>query len=154
MKNNIVSTILIAVIVGAATFYGGTVYGQNSKSLQANTFQQGGRQFGAGGQGGRPGMAGNLANGEIMSKDDKSITIKLRNGGSQFIFFSPTTQILKSTAGTADDLLNGANITASGTTNSDGSVTAQMIQIRPAGVEPFGNRGGAPTQQSGSSNQQ
>jgi len=157
MKNNIIPTILIAVIVGAAAFYGGTVYGQSMKSAQANTFQQvgsgqGGRQFGTSGQGGSAqGRGGNLVNGQIISKDDKSITIKLRNGGSQFVFFSPTTQILKSTTGTAGDLLTDANISASGITNSDGSVTAQMIQIRPAGTDPFGNRGGGSTQQSGGS---
>jgi len=139
-------------VVAGGAFYGGMAYAQSSRSAQANVFQggngsqQGGRRAGgAGGQGGFGGGAGarggNFINGQVIAKDDKSITIQLRNGGTQFVFFSPTTPIMKLATGTADDLQKGTNVMVSGTATSDGSVTAQMIQVRPEGMN-FGGFGG------------
>jgi hypothetical protein len=82
-------------------------------------------------------------NGDIISKDDKSVTVKNRAGGSQIIFFAPSTAIGKTTSGTAADLTVGENIMVNGTANPDGTITATNIQIRPAGSMPPGGPGGA-----------
>jgi hypothetical protein len=139
MKKEILVPIVVALVVGVLAFWGGNVY--SKKSLAKTMMGQGQRQGGVGQNrfgNGQPGMMGsrigngaNLANGEIVSKDDKSITIKLRDGGSKIIFLSGTTAINKSAAGTIDDLKVGTQVTATGTTNTDGSVSAQMVQIRP-----------------------
>lgn len=148
MNKKVFYYILVAVIAAGVGFFGGMSYGQSSS--QNNLSQQGAGGFGARQRGGAPGTTGanrgGLINGQIVNKDDKSVTIKLRTGGSQFVFFSPSTQILKSDSGTADDLKAGDNIMVSGTANSDGSVSAQMIQIRPAGMDFPGFTGGS-TQQ-------
>ncbi len=41
-------------------------------------------------------------------------------------------QILKSTTGSTSDIAVGAQVSAQGMQNADGSVTAQSIQLRPA----------------------
>lgn len=150
------STFVIAgVVVAAAAFYGGMLYGQHSASsvpnlqnLSADQRQQFLQQLrGAGGNGGaggtmrRSGMNGNFVTGEVISKDDKSITVKMRDGGSKIVFYSGTTQVGKTVAGSSADLAIGQQVNASGTANSDGTVTADMIQIRPA------SPAGAPSQE-------
>ena len=129
MQKNIL--ILVAVIVllavGGGAFYGGMIYGksQNSKSSFGNgNFQT---------RVNRGGGAGFIS-GTILAKDASSITLQLQNNnGSKIIFYSGTTQIGKFTSGTAGDLTTGDTVSVTGTTNSDGTITAQNIQIRPAG---------------------
>lgn len=72
----------------------------------------------------------NMIDGEILSKDDNSITVKLKDGGSKIIIFSNSTNVLKSTQVTLNDINVGDNVIISGKANSDGSVIADSIQIR------------------------
>lgn len=71
-----------------------------------------------------------FVNGEIIAKDDKSITLKLRDGGSKIVFFSDSTEITKTAKGLVDDLRTGQQIVVNGNQNPDGSVTAETIQLR------------------------
>jgi hypothetical protein len=87
---------------------------------------------GIGARGSRGGIGGGFISGEVVSKDDTTITLKLKDGGSKIVFLSGSTEIMKSTQGTAQDISVGTQVSANGTSNSDGSVTAQMVQIRPA----------------------
>ena len=82
----------------------------------------------------RTGGGGNFISGSIISEDSTSITLQLAgNAGSKIIFYSGYNSNWKMASGTASDLSTGTNVSVTGTTNSDGSVTAQSIQIRPAG---------------------
>ena len=127
----IVAIVIVAVVGGA--FYGGMLYGK-SKTARPN-FQAGNFP----GTKNKTGSAngGSFLSGDILSKDNGSITLQIsNNGGSKIIFFSDKTQINKSAAGTADDLAKGTSVSVTGTTNSDGSITAQSIQIRTANANP------------------
>lgn len=132
----ILPVIGLLILVGGGSFYGGMKYA-DSKRAAAIGVRGGAANFRnvAGGAARGTGAGGNVrggsASGEILSKDNTSLTIKLRDGGSQIVFFSSSTQIMKSSAGTAADLKAGENVVVNGSANSDGSVTAQSIQLRP-----------------------
>ncbi|MDD5110156.1 MAG: DUF5666 domain-containing protein [Patescibacteria group bacterium] len=145
MQKTIIMVVAV-LVVGGGAFYGGMLYGKSTaaagrgnglgqfQNLTPEQRQQRLQQFGQGGGAGRNG--GGFTGGSILSKDDKSITVKLPDGGSKIIFFSSSTTIGKTATGTQSDLAVGENVTINGTPNSDGSITAQSIQIRPAGQQP------------------
>lgn len=134
----------IIVVVALASFTGGMFYGKSSapKNAIGNNWQnQAGR--GAGGPGGQGGgmmrrngaggqAGGGFVNGEILSKDANSLTIKLNDGGSKLVFLSNKTTINKMATGTPSDLEVGKNVMVTGSAGNDGNVTAEAIQLRPA----------------------
>jgi hypothetical protein len=139
-KKQIISVIAVIILVAAGAFYGGMQYGSSrnkaNPAMGKGTMNNGngqrtgqasdaqGKQKMAGNQNG-----GNFLNGSITSKDDKSMTVKAPDGSSKIIFFSDTTTIEKSTSGAVSDLAVGQQIMVNGKTNTDGSITAQNIQI-------------------------
>ena len=120
-----IPTLIIAVVVGAIAFYGGMQYAGSNR--EAARQQRGG---GTGNFGGVRNDQGGVS-GEILSADNQSITVKMRDGGSKIVLFSGSTGIMKSIDGTAADLAIGKNVLIMGSANADGSVTAESIQIRP-----------------------
>lgn len=133
MKKTLFVILTVAVVVGGGAFYGGMKYGQ-SKALASLSQQQQQRfqQMGGARPGNRSGNSGGgFISGQIISKDDKSITVKLQDGGSKIIFYSDATGIDKFVNGTLNDLEVGKTVMINGTANQDGSLTAKSIQIRP-----------------------
>ncbi len=131
MQKNIIIVLVAVVVFGGGGFYVGMKYDQ---SKTATASQNRSAQF-AGRNGGGQRMAGQnggFNGGEILSKDDKSITLKLRDGGSKIVFYSASTSVLKNATGTAQDLIIGEQITVAGQANQDGSINAESIQIRPS----------------------
>ena len=127
MNKNIIIMIVVVLVVSAGAFYGGMKY-QDSKRTNTN------RQF-TNGQG-RPGGSGNRGgfrpvNGEIISSDDKSITVKLADGSSKMVLLSEKTEINKANTATIAELKTGEKVAVFGAENSDGSITAQNIQLNP-----------------------
>lgn len=133
--------IMIVVLIGAGAFYGGMQY----QKSQRVSFTGGGNMMMRGGPNasGNPMMRG-ISNGmrpvqgEIISQDDASITVKLQDGSSKIVLISDSTAVNKATKGTRADLMNGEQVFVVGTTNSDGSMSAQNIQV---GVQDMRFRG-------------
>lgn len=134
MKNNMLLMIVVAAIIGVASFFAGTKY-------QSMTQTTGNRQFAAGqfGQfGGSQGQTGTRNRigmrqtiGEILSADDQSVTVKMMDGGTKIALLTSKTTISKATPGEKSDLKVGERVGIFGTDNSDGSLTAQNIQLNP-----------------------
>jgi hypothetical protein len=131
-KKKILIIIVVALFFAVAGFFGGIQYGKSGTSKRDNNIPMGGRGTSTMTQ--RMG-GNNMIGGEIISKDNNSITVKLQDGGSKIIFFSTSTRVMKSLDGTLSDLTIGEQIAANGTQNSDGSITAQSIQTR-TGITP------------------
>lgn len=144
MKKTILIFVALILVVGGGAFYGGMKYQQgrgsfgnlNRQNFQNLTEEQ--RQQLLQGNVGRSfqrgigvGSGTNFLSGEIIGKDEQSLTLKMPDGGSRIVFFSGSTKILKTTEGSIDDIVIGEQIMVNGEQNSDGSYTAQSIQPRP-----------------------
>jgi len=124
--------IAASIVLAIGTFYIGAKHGQAAAKASFAS------RAGMGGQSGmnrRFGAGANVVSGSVISKDSSSVTVKMRDGSSRIVLYSGSTQVLKSTSGTADDVSVGTNVSVIGSQNSDGSVTAQTIQIRPDGAQ-------------------
>ena len=143
MKKILPVVIVLGIVaVGGGAFYGGMKYGQSKNSLSFQDFQnlspeqrQQSFQANTGGnsqRGAGRGTGQNFLAGEVINKDEKSLTIKMPDGSSKIVFYSDSTEIGKFVNGTSSDLEAGKTITVNGKANQDGSITAQSIQLRPA----------------------
>jgi len=140
-QNKTILTIVgVAILAGLAGFFGGTKYQQGKTPPKGQFTGTMGRNFDRNGTPGTQGINGGRQNGNgfrpvagsILSMDDISITVKMNDGSSKIVLFSNSMTVNKTTAATKDDLKTGENVRVFGTTNSDGSITAQDIQLNPS----------------------
>lgn len=142
MKNPIVIVILL-LIVGVAAFFAGIKYQQSQQAKGFGQFDRAQRLNRVSGQlpGGNGLRAGQVI-GEIISQDDKSITVKMADNSSKIVLLSKTTTISKAAEGKISDLKVGQKVRVFGTNNTDGTVIAQNIQLNP--IAQNINGGGSP----------
>jgi len=130
---SLVLAIVIAFVVGGLGFYGGTYYQKTQATKQRGNFANrtgvGNMRLGQNNLGAQNGAR--PVSGEITSLDDKSITVKMSDGSSKIVLLADSTVINKSEAGSKADLKQGDKVMTVGTQNSDGSITAQNVQINP-----------------------
>lgn len=161
-KNLIIAVAASVVLAGGSGFFAGTKY-QQSKTV-ASTRSPFAASFGPGSRNNRTGntqtqpnsgTANNGTNrtnnmgfrpvlGEITNSDDKSITVKMTDGSSKIILISDLTSINKAETASKIDLTVGTTVSVFGQTNSDGSVTAQNIQLNPINMGQGENPTGMP----------
>ena len=160
MKKQLLITIIMILVVGAGAFFGGMTFQKSKDSLSGLTGDEltkkmqtlgmsgtgfgGSRNMNVNGMppningvpsGDFPGRrqfgGGGAVNGEIVSMDSQSITVKEQSGNTKTIYYSSSTTVSKNTTGSSSDLAVGTEVSANGTSNTDGSVTAQTIIISP-----------------------
>lgn len=134
MNKDILLASIITLVIGAGVgFFGGVTYQKNQQpSSRQFALGQGGsgRAFGNGSvNGARSGVR--PINGQITSNDGKTMTVKEQNGSSIIVLLSANTTINKVDNAAQDELKVGSTISAFGVVNSDGSITAQNIQLNP-----------------------
>ena len=131
-KHIYVTIIITAVIAGGLGYYTGTKL--TNKQAVATTFQ--GARTGAGTGRTFSGAGGGLTQGEVVSFDGSMLSVKDRTGGSKVVIVTDATKVLKSVNGSSSDIKTGGNVVVTGTANSDGSVTADSIQLRDSTTMP------------------
>jgi hypothetical protein len=146
-QQTIIITAVVAVLMAGGGFFAGMQY---QKMQRSNFAQFANGQGGPGGQNrrfGGNGQNGNIApvRGQITSSDSGSITVKMTDGSSKIVVLSGATTISESATASAQALQPGKEVMVIGQTNSDGSVTAQNVQLNPmsGGFFRVGGNGGA-----------
>jgi hypothetical protein len=144
MKKNILVAVVIFAVAAGVGFYGGMQY-QKSRKITFSNFKNGQNQnFQTFGQGRMSGLApsgaangtkmmrGGGVVGEVTAKDNQSITVKTLDGSSKIVFYSSSSAVSLMASGSISDVTQGKQVFVSGTSNSDDSITAKTIELRPA----------------------
>ena len=125
MNKRNISITVIALVIGFGAGYMAHTSPVASPSATGGTFTRGGGATRGNGAG------GGFLSGTVATEDSGSITLNTRDGSSRVVLITPNTTVSKSVRGALSDVATGATIIVSGTTNSDGSVSANLIQLRP-----------------------
>ena len=140
MKNTKLIIGVLLIVVGIAGFFVGIKY-QQSKGFSMTDIQSGNTNMG---MTGRPGSERTIPNnnsgmisGEIIDKDEASITVKQADESTKIILLSEDTGVSKTSEGLVDDLKTGESVMIFGQENPDGSISAANIQLNPRFREGF-----------------
>jgi len=132
-KNTMILVAVVLIIIAAGGgFFGGMMY----QKSQTPSFGMMGRGNFAGRLGGQNGQNGQNSNfrpvrGQVLSMDNNSLTVKISDGSTKLVVLSSSTTFVQSTKAALSDIKTGDTVNVVGTQNSDGSVTAQDVQINP-----------------------
>lgn len=141
-SSSIAVTVIVAIIAAGGGFFGGMQY-QKGKQPTGPSFQRNGNfaAFRNGNFNGRVagGFGGGIVRGTVTAISGTTMTVQESNGSSKIILLSSSTTVSKTSSAATSDLTVGATVQASGTSNSDGSVTATTVELNPIA------RLGAPT---------
>lgn len=127
MKNQLMLTGAIALVVGLGIGWFAHAPAKAAPPARGSFAAIGAAGFTRGNQ-----AMGGLLTGIVAAKDSGSITLNTRDGSSRVVLTTPDTTVSKSVNGTLSDVVVGSTVIVSGTTNSDGSVSASLVQLRPA----------------------
>ena len=140
MKNTKLIIGALLIVVGFAGFFGGMKY-QQSKGFSMANIQSGDTRTGMAGRSDsertRLGSNSGMISGEIIDKDEVSITVKQADESTKIILLSENTGVNKTSEGSVDDLKTGETVMIFGQENPDGSISAANIQLNSRLREEF-----------------
>ena len=136
MKNkNVMMLVAVMLIIAAAAggFFGGMMYQKNQAPSFGMMGQNGSRQGGTFRTFGQNGQNSNFrpVRGQVVNMDNSSLTVKMSDGSTKLVVLSQSTAFMQSSKASLSDIKTGDTVNVVGTQNSDGSVTAQDVQINP-----------------------
>jgi hypothetical protein len=135
-KTHIIWGIVVVVALAGGFFWGKSIASTTRAGLAgtAGGFSSSTRSRFAG----AGGTTGGFTTGQVAAISSSSLTLQLANGNSEVVFYSSSTLISEPMTVPVSDLSSGTNVMVAGTTNSDGSLTAQSIQVRTATMPGMG----------------
>ena len=151
----IILGVVVLLLVAGGSFFGGTLYGK-SQAQTAFAVRRPGAFPGAGengqftGQGqpgtnARAGAQGGMLFGQIKEIGDGVLTVTDTNGKETRVTVTDTTLIEKQASVKLTDLAQGETVMVSGSTGTDGTITARSVQVAPMGRFGAGGPGAAGT---------
>lgn len=161
---------VVVVAVGLGCLFGGRAWGAGGSDHNGKNQAEGQNWGNGNGPSGMPGNGsgqfagrngGGMVSGSIIAVDGTSITVQTNDGSTKIVLVGSSATISLVTKGSTSDLKTGENVVVSGTTNTDGTVTANSIRLgetltqggtppadgsAPSGSAPPSDSGTAPTQ--------
>jgi len=137
IKKTIPILLLIILAVAGGSFYAGMKYGQGKSAFGSNMqniSSQQREQFLQARSARR--MGANFLFGEVIAKDEQTITIKTPDGSSRIVVFSLSTKVLQTTEGSIKDIEIGKQIMVNASQNPDSTYSAKTIQISGSLTQP------------------
>lgn len=136
MRNNKYILPMILLIVGISVgFASGYFFKSYKQTQQFSNFRNSGQRGSVGSLSGQKPMGSfGSTEGEVISMDDKSVTVKLPDGSTKIILYSSGTLYSNFLEAKKEDIKQGIKISVFGKSNSDGSLTADRIQLNPANI--------------------
>jgi hypothetical protein len=131
--------IIAAVVFAGAGFWGGMTYA--SSQTPATTASRFGGAAGFAGRGGGTfaGATGGGTIGTVIALGNGTFTVQLPSStsttattGTKLVLVGNTTEVDELESVPVSNIQVGQSVTVAGTANSDGSVTATSVMIRPA----------------------
>jgi len=125
MKNNLMIITITGIVLGSSGFFAGIKYQQN----QAPNFDNMSKNATMRQRPGGPAHELSSVRGSIISQDKDSLTIKMTDDSSKIILLPDLTKINTTSEASREDLTIDDQVVIFGQTNSDGSISAETIQI-------------------------
>ncbi|MDD5073939.1 MAG: hypothetical protein PHR64_03015 [Candidatus Shapirobacteria bacterium] len=126
-KNSLILIIVVAIGIGGLAFWGGVQYQKKQVgNPQFGQFSDRVREMPV--RNGASGL-GQVINGQIISAEDETITLKTQEGNTKIVIYANSTLINKTSQGSFEDLKVGEQIMVVGSEDASGMITAQNISI-------------------------
>jgi hypothetical protein len=128
---------VVVIAVGLGCLFGGRAWGASGSDSNGRNQAAGQNWRNGNGPSGMPGngsgqfggRGGGMVSGSIIAVDATSITVKTNDGSTKIVLVGSSANISLVTIGSASDLKTGENVVVTGTTNTDGTVTATNIRL-------------------------